>query len=73
VDGAQVSVGTVALALPLAWQIVNISGWVAWQVTAIFENMGVVQEGMMTIAQPIMLTDRSQAQALLVTRGEMAG
>ena len=29
----QVEVGTVAMALPLAWQIVNISGWVAWQVT----------------------------------------
>jgi len=39
----------------------NISGWVAWQVTAIFENIGVVQEGMMTIAQPIALTDRPQA------------
>ena len=68
----QVSVGTTAMALPLAWQIVSISGWVAWQVTAIFENIGVVQEGMMTIAQPIMLTDRPQAQALLVTRGEIA-
>jgi len=31
VDARQVSVGTVAMALPLAWQIVNISGWVAWQ------------------------------------------
>jgi ATP-binding cassette subfamily B multidrug efflux pump len=68
----QVSVGTVAMALPLAWQIVNISGWVAWQVTAIFENIGVVQEGMMTIARPIMLTDRPLAQALMVTRGEIA-
>jgi ATP-binding cassette, subfamily B, multidrug efflux pump len=68
----QVSVGTVAMALPLAWQIVNISGWVAWQVTAIFENIGVVQEGMMTIARPITLTDGPQAQALVVTRGEIA-
>jgi ATP-binding cassette subfamily B multidrug efflux pump len=68
----QVSVGTVAMALPLAWQIVNISGWVAWQVTAIFENIGVVQEGMMTIARPITLTDRPQAQALVVERGEIA-
>jgi len=32
------------MALPMAWQIVNVSGWVAWQVTAIFENIGVVQE-----------------------------
>ena len=68
----QVAVGTVAMALPLAWQIINISGWVAWQVTAIFENIGVVQEGMMTIARPITLTDRPQAQALVVTRGEIA-
>ena len=58
----QVAVGTVAMALPLAWQIVNISGWVAWQVTDIFENIGVVQEGMMTIARPITLTDRPQAR-----------
>jgi len=67
----QVTVGTVAMALPLAWQIVNISGWVAWQVTAIFENIGVVQEGMMTIARPITLTDPPQAKALVVVRGEI--
>jgi ATP-binding cassette subfamily B multidrug efflux pump len=68
----QVSVGTVAMALPMSWQIVNVSGWVAWQVTAIFENIGVVQEGMMTIARPITLTDRPQAQALVVGRGAIA-
>jgi ATP-binding cassette, subfamily B, multidrug efflux pump len=68
----QVAVGTVAMALPLAWQIVNISGWVAWQVTAIFENIGVVQEGMLTIARPIALTDRPKAATLKVTRGEIA-
>ena len=52
------------MALPLTWQIVNISGWVAWQVTNIFENIGVVQEGMMTIAKPIALTDAPQAPEL---------
>ena len=49
----KVEVGTVAMALPLAWQIVNVAGWVALQVTSIFENIGVIQEGMMTIARPI--------------------
>ena len=57
----KVEVGTVAMALPLAWQIVNIAGWVAWQITSIFENVGVIQEGMMTIARPIALTDRPDA------------
>src|SRR5260221_13483693 len=34
--------GTVAMALPLAWQIVNIAGLAAWQITSIFENVGVI-------------------------------
>ena len=67
----KVEVGTVAMALPLTWQIVNISGWVAWQVTNIFENIGVVQEGMMTIAKPIGLADAPQAPDLTVTHGEI--
>jgi ATP-binding cassette subfamily B multidrug efflux pump len=67
----QVAIGTVAMALPLTWQIVNISGWVAWQVTNIFENVGVIQEGMMTIARPILLTDRRDAAELVVSRGEI--
>src|SRR6266568_1561357 len=46
----KVEVGTVAMALPLALQIVNIAGWVAWQTTSILENVGEIQEGMMTIA-----------------------
>jgi ATP-binding cassette subfamily B multidrug efflux pump len=66
-----VEVGTVAMALPLAWQIVNIAGWVAWQVTDIFENIGVVQEGMSAIAKPLGLPDRPDAKPLAVTRGEV--
>src|SRR5947208_4580057 len=67
----KVEVGTVAMALPLAWQIVNIAGWVAWQITSIFENVGVIQEGMMTIAKPIALTDQPDAPKLKVARGEI--
>jgi ATP-binding cassette subfamily B multidrug efflux pump len=67
----KVEVGTVAMALPMAWQIVSISGWAAWQVTNIFENIGVVQEGMMTIAQPIRLLDQAGAKELKVPRGEI--
>jgi ATP-binding cassette subfamily B multidrug efflux pump len=41
-------------------------------VTSIFENIGVVQEGMMTIARPHTLTDRPGARILDVTRGEIS-
>jgi ATP-binding cassette, subfamily B, multidrug efflux pump len=65
-----VGVGTVAMALPMTTQIISASHWVAWQVTDIFENVGVVQEGMMTIARPIALSDRPDARTLKITRGE---
>jgi len=68
----RVEVGVVAMAIPLTWQIVSAAGWVAYQITSIFENIGVVQEGMMTIARPIGLTDVPGAAELAVTRGEIA-
>ena len=67
----QVDAGTVATALPLAWQIVNVAGWVSWEVTGIFENIGVVQEGMQTIAVPHAMADRPGAHALHVQQGEI--
>ncbi|MDP1648924.1 MAG: ABC transporter ATP-binding protein [Rubrivivax sp.] len=66
-----VDAGTVATALPLAWTIANVAGWVSWEVTGIFENIGVVQEGMETIAVPHAMSDRPQARELEVTRGEI--
>jgi ATP-binding cassette subfamily B multidrug efflux pump len=59
----------VATALPLAWQIANMAGWVSWEVSGIFENVGVVQEGMETIAVPHSLTDRPDASELEVSGG----
>ena len=67
----RVDVGTVAMAIPLTWQIASAAGWVAVQVTDLFENLGTIQEGMMTIARPIALLDRPGAGELAVSRGEI--
>ncbi len=66
-----VEAGIVATALPLAWQIANAAGWVSWEVAGIFENIGVVQEGMQTIAVPQTGLDRHDVQQLEVSRGEI--
>jgi ATP-binding cassette subfamily B multidrug efflux pump len=65
----EIGLGTVATALPMAWQIANISGWVAFNVTAIFENIGVVQESMGSIAVPPTAADPPGAAPLDVTQG----
>jgi ATP-binding cassette subfamily B multidrug efflux pump len=66
-----VDAGVVATAFPLAWQTANAAGWVSWEVTAIFENIGTVQEGMQSIAVPHSGVDRPGAQPLEVPRGEI--
>ncbi len=66
-----VGAGIVAAALPLTWQLANVAGWVSWEVTAIFENVGVVQEGMQSIAVPHSSVDKPGAQPLEVSRGEI--
>jgi ATP-binding cassette subfamily B multidrug efflux pump len=66
-----IAAGVVATALPLAWQTASAAGWVSWEVTTIFENIGVVQEGMQSIAVPHAGVDRPGARELTVPRGEI--
>ncbi len=65
----RVPVGTVATALPLAWQISNMAGWVAQNITGIFENVGVVQDGMRSIAVPRQMADPAMAVPLRLIAG----
>ena len=69
----QVDAGVVAMAVPLAWTIANVAGWVSWEVTGIFENIGVVQEGMETIAVPHGMTDKPGARELAVAPAPQGG
>jgi ATP-binding cassette subfamily B multidrug efflux pump len=63
------TVGAIALATGLVIRIVNMSGWIMWVVNGIFENIGMVQDGLQTIAQPLSVTDQPDAPALKVERG----
>jgi ATP-binding cassette subfamily B multidrug efflux pump len=69
-DG-RIAVGTVATAMPLAWQLTNISGWVARNITGIFENIGTVQDGMRSIDVERQMPDPPEAGELVVTGGEI--
>jgi ATP-binding cassette subfamily B multidrug efflux pump len=68
----RITLGSVAMVLPLTWQITNMAGWVARSVTSIFENIGTVQDGMRSIAVERQMPDPPDARELLVTRGEIS-
>ncbi len=67
----RIPLATVATALPLAWQIANIAGWVAQNVTTIFENVGVVQDGMRSTAIPRRHPDAPSAVPLVIAKGDI--
>ena len=67
-----IQVGAIAMVLPLTLQLTNMSRQIAVQIADIFEDVGVVQEGMMTIAQPLRLTDAADAKPLAVREGRIA-
>ena len=67
--GGRITLGSVAMALPLTWQIANLAGWVAQNVTAIFENVGVVLDGMRSISVPRQMPDKPDAAVLEVEQG----
>ncbi|WP_337012136.1 ABC transporter ATP-binding protein [Pantoea sp. AS142] len=66
-----ISVGAIALATGLVIRLVNMSGWIMWVVNGIFENIGMVQDGLNTIAQPLSVQDAPQAKQLKVARGNI--
>ncbi len=67
----RLEVGAIAMVLPLTLQLTNMSRQIASRITDIFEDVGVVQEGMLTIAQPLQLPDPADARPLTVRAGRI--
>jgi ATP-binding cassette subfamily B multidrug efflux pump len=65
------TIGTVAAAAALTLRLNAMTGWIMWSLSSLFQNVGVIREGMETIAQPLQLTDADGARELAVTRGEI--
>ncbi|MGH1478815.1 MAG: ABC transporter ATP-binding protein [Geminicoccales bacterium] len=67
----KVTEGGIALVIGLVLRLNNMSGWIMWTITNIFEAIGRVQDGIRTISQPHTVTDRPGATELEVPRGEI--
>ena len=60
----QTSVGVVAAAATLVLRISAMSGWIMWAASTFFRELGVIREGLETIAQPVKLVDHKKARHL---------
>ena len=66
-----VTAGAIAAALALALRIVGMSQWIMWEVSALFENIGVVYDGMGMLAKRRAIEDKPDAKQLLVSEGRI--
>ena len=69
--GGAITVGAVAVSIGLILRIWGMSQWIMWEMTALFENIGTVQDGISTISLPRLVQDRADAKPLTVPRGEI--
>ncbi|WP_323779169.1 ABC transporter ATP-binding protein [Leisingera sp.] len=65
------SVGLVAAATALTLRLNAMTSWIMWALTSFFRQLGVVAEGMETIAQPIDLVDAANAEPLQLAKGKI--
>ncbi len=67
--GETATIGAVAAAAALTLRLNAMTGWIMWALSSFFRNLGIVAEGMETIAQPIKLVDKPGAKALELGKG----
>ncbi|GAB1658526.1 TPA: ABC transporter ATP-binding protein [Mannheimia haemolytica] len=66
-----VTAGAIATSTALALRIKGLSQWIMWEFARLFENLGTVQDGMITLSKPHNVVDKIDAKPLNVTKGEI--
>lgn len=65
------TIGVVAATTALALRLASMSDWLMWAFTTLFQELGVISEGMETIAQEIDLQDGKNASQLAIKNGSI--
>ena len=69
--GSAISVGAIAIAVSLALRLNGMSQWIMWEVSALFENIGMVADGMGTLSKPLTIQDKEGAKPLSISNGDI--
>ena len=67
----QAELGVIAAATAMILKLSSIAEFIMWQTSALFENVGTIQDGMKTLGRRISIQDKDNAQDLQVPRGEI--
>ncbi len=67
-----VSAGIIAAAIGLILRLFGMSQWIMWEVSALFENIGTVRDGMSTLTLPRKVQDSENAKQVNQLTGEIS-
>lgn len=65
----RVDLGALAVAIPLALRLGNMSHWIMWEFAALFENIGTVRDGVSSLSMPREISDAPEAKPLRADKG----
>ncbi|HBC3385048.1 TPA: ABC transporter ATP-binding protein [Vibrio parahaemolyticus] len=66
-----VTIGAIAIAISIALRVQGMSKWIMWEVSALFENIGTVVDGINTISNDVEVKDVPNAKPLQISQGEI--
>jgi ATP-binding cassette, subfamily B, multidrug efflux pump len=69
--GNAITLGAIAFSIGLALRLKAMSQWIIWEVAGLFEDIGVIHDGLETIARDRTVVDKPDAKPLAVTKGEI--
>ena len=66
-----IGIGAVAAATAMALRLNGFSHWIMWEVAALFEHVGTVQDGINTLSRVHAVVDAPDARPITVTQGDI--
>lgn len=66
-----ISIGEITLVMSLIMRINNMSGWIMWTISNIFEDIGTIQDGITTISKSCEINNISNAKDINITDGKI--
>jgi ATP-binding cassette, subfamily B, multidrug efflux pump len=66
-----ITVGAIAFSVGLVYRMLGMAHWMLWEIASLFEDFGVVKDGVDTIARDHSVSDIPNAKTLAVSKGQI--
>jgi ATP-binding cassette, subfamily B, multidrug efflux pump len=66
-----ITIGAIAFSVGLVYRMLGMAHWMLWEIAGLFEDFGVVKDGVDTIAREHSVKDVPNAKPLRVSKGEI--